>query len=182
MGYKDFFELNHGWATRYYWLTTVSGADKRKEKIEDLIKKGNALFAIKTGTTPGDIVGSTWALNFFSERFVHFLKQNGIKLRTYQIIFQKGLLIPLKYYYVESIKSIPSIVKKGKVKYAIDSKCDKFIISGKGLYFDIKKWDGSDFFNIKNSNITVVTKRLKEHLEKARFKNLQFTNVEDYSF
>ena len=64
----------------------------------------------------------------------------------------------------------------------MDDEGKKFIIGRKGLYLNLKKWDGSDFFNIKDSNIFIVTKKLKEKLEKAKFKNLQFTNVLEYGF
>lgn len=44
-----------------------------------------------------------------------------------------------------------------------------------GLLVDVKEWDGSDMFYFKNwpGNL-IVTERVKDIIEKGKFKNIQF--------
>lgn len=185
MNYSDFFVLGHGWATRYYWIKPIE-YDIKKDEIEQ-IKKQKIIFGIQSGTTPGDIIGSSIAINFNSERFVNLLKENKIKsFKTYPIIFGSNYGIKMKYYHLELTNKVSEIVIEGisKKKYSvsINKEGKKAVLAQKGLYFNLKEWNGSDIFGIKDTLHIIVTKRLKELIKKAKLKNVVFTNVEDYSF
>ncbi|MEK6974621.1 MAG: hypothetical protein AABW41_05290 [Nanoarchaeota archaeon] len=184
MKYADFFVLNHGWATRYYWHSIEENI-KNNENSINLIKKRKVKFIIRSGTTPGDIIGGTPVLNLFSERFVNLLKENKIKsFKNYPVIFDSKYDITTKYYYLEFPSKFSEILLKGKSKHHIyvTDKGEMAKFGQKGLYFDLQEWDGSDIFGIKNTSLVIVTKRLKVLIERAKLKNVMFTNLEDFSF
>ncbi len=48
----------------------------------------------------------------------------------------------------------------------------------KGLYFDGKKWDGSDFFRVDNGYI-IVTQSVRDSFIKAKIRNVEFIALTD---
>lgn len=49
----------------------------------------------------------------------------------------------------------------------------------KGLYFDINKWDGSDFFLAPNKGFIFVTQKVRNILESEKASNVLFINALD---
>ncbi|GCC50441.1 hypothetical protein SanaruYs_06560 [Chryseotalea sanaruensis] len=46
-----------------------------------------------------------------------------------------------------------------------------------GLYFDLKSWDGSDFFSPEGTYYTLITRRAKEVLIENKITNVSFTPI-----
>ncbi len=182
MNYSNFFVLDHGWATRYYWYKSLD-YDIKKDEIKK-IKKQKIRFGLHSGTTPGDIIGGTPVLNFYSENFVRLLKENKIKsFKAYPVIFDSKYNIQMKYYYLDLTSKVSEIIStKGKYNIHFDDKGKRSLYGRNGLYFNLKEWNGNDIFGIKDTLHVIVTKRLKDLIEKTKLKNVVFTNVEKYSF
>lgn len=182
MSYSNFFILEHGWATRYYWLKPIEW-NIEKDEIKQ-IKRQKIKFGTQSGTMPGDIVGSSIVIDFYSEKFVNLLKENKIKsFEDYSIIFDSKYSLETKYFYLEFKTKVSEIFIENKSKYNIHLYKDGKTIHGqKGLYFNLKEWHGEDIFGIKDTSKIIVTKKLKELIQKAKLKNIVFTNLDDYNW
>lgn len=190
--YKNFFLLEQGWATKYLWFKWALKVEEGQGKFEEDIKKGCAIFDRYSGTIPGDIANSTSATILYSENMVSLLEKESCNLRKWPIkiiLSEKSKkkikqLIP-NYYYIEPIKYVQDITGfsgKGEIALFLNEK-GKFTTAGRnGLYFNLKEVGGSNFFGIAGTQLIVVTRKLKEIIEKTKLKNVQFVNVEDYKW
>jgi len=196
---NSFFNLEHGWATKYYWFDIIEKVCLSTPPFEKMIKKGKFTFSKQSGTTHADIHGSTMAINFFSERFVNLLKKHNVKIKAYPIKFVKELRIPINYYYLEPV----SIIKRIALELSIHSQEEKELFRKKvrdalnndkivyldgsdefsyvRSYIDISSWDGSDLCGVSNSQTILVTKKLKQLIEKAKLKNVSFEEFRPFS-
>jgi hypothetical protein len=52
----------------------------------------------------------------------------------------------------------------------------------RGLYFDPATWDGSDIFSPPKTAYWIVTDRVREALQKAKFTNLKVERLSEYEF
>ena len=82
----------------------------------------------------------------------------------------------MKYYYLEITHKVSEIHLEGKSKTSLyfDKQGNKAVMGQKGLYFNLKEWNGNDIFGIKDTKIIIITKKLKELIEKAKLKNVTF--------
>lgn len=51
-----------------------------------------------------------------------------------------------------------------------------------GFSVNLDEWDGSDIFQFENFGRPVVTEKLKNLLEEAGIRNIQFQNIKDFKF
>ena len=49
-------------------------------------------------------------------------------------------------------------------------------------FYNLSKWNGADLFGARNTNIIIVTERLKEIIEKAKLKNIQFDELKPHNY
>lgn len=182
MGYSNFFILNTGIATRYLTLMIHNHKLKSCEEFYELINKGKFTFTEDRGKQSGDLAIGTCVTTFFSEKFVNLLRKNNIKsFKAYPLRFESRHGNKTKYYYLEVSKKLSrrDDLAKDTDIYTWD-KSRKIGIGKKGLYFEFKEWKGEDIFGIKGTLFYIVTKRLKDIIEKAELKNVVFENVEDF--
>ncbi len=167
-----FYQLEHGWANRYYWFDITNELPVGKRDFEKRIKKSKLTFSKQSGTTPADIHGSTMAIKFYSQRFVDFLEKSGIKnFYKYKIKFVQEMNRIGNYYYLEFKDQL--LGKKTELYEVIfDTK-----IRTDKVTFYLEDWKGQDIFSIKGTRIVVVTERLKKLIDKAKLKNIQFEEV-----
>ncbi|MBI4168091.1 MAG: hypothetical protein HY515_03980 [Candidatus Aenigmarchaeota archaeon] len=159
-----FFSVWFGLANKYYWFTVVEEVDKSTPKFVEVIKSGRFTFTKQSGTTAADMHGSTLALDFFSQRFVDFLKKAGVKnFDAFKLKFAKELSRIGNYYYLEPKDKLPE--KKIK-KEPLDIST-----------FSLKDWKGQDLFSLKRTNWIFISERLKNLIEKQNFKNIRFREV-----
>lgn len=182
MEYSKFFILDNGIATRYLTLTHDDDISRSDKKFYELIKKRKLIFTEDRGRVPGDLAIGSRVTLFFSGKFVNLLKKNKIKsFKAYPIKFKSKYGNKTKYYYLELSKKLlrRDDLAEGTNIYTWD-KSRKIGIGKKGLYFDLSEWNGSDIFGIKGTLFYIVTKRLKDIIEKEGLKNVVFENVEDF--
>jgi len=71
-------------------------------------------------------------------------------------------------------EKIETIDKEGKLFGG------KMFYVWKGFYFDLDSWDGSDFFHPEGNLHIIVTKRVKDCIEKAKFTGIVFEQITEY--
>ncbi len=160
-----FFDLRHGWANRYYWFDVIENVDPSTLPFEEMIKKSKFTFSKQSGTTPTDIHGSTLAIDFYSERFINFLKKIGIRnFSAYKLKFVPEMNKIGDYYYLE-LKDKLKAKKTMRHSYVAD------------VTFYLKDWKGQGIFTIEGTRIAVVTEKLKRLIEKEKLKNAKFEEI-----
>jgi hypothetical protein len=201
---EKFYIMDHGWATKYIWLKWLSEVDSEGENFIKLIKKGDVILTIFSGTTSGDIINSTAAITFYSMDFIKILEKYGIKLEKWPIKIilddksKKKIKVRLsQYYYIEPNSFVPFIswdsiyrykenyIKRNKAKKELNKWYkDNTQVYCKGYkdnlhtwYFNIVSWGNSDLFGVRNSSIIVVSEKLKELVEKSNLKNIKFEEL-----
>ena len=130
-----------------------------------------------------DILDTGWpSLHLISDRMKKILEENkltGWKIYPIKLYDKKnneildyhsfsvtGLSAPMDY-------SKSEIIEKSSVT---DGPLIKYY---KGMYIDISKWDGTDFFSPMNSNGLIITKKAAEALTKNKITNLKLTDIAD---
>ncbi|MBI4010632.1 MAG: hypothetical protein HY361_05655 [Candidatus Aenigmarchaeota archaeon] len=162
---NKFFILRHGWANRYYWFAVIENVDPSTPPFEEMIKKGKFTFSKQSGTTPADMHGSTMAIDFYSQRFVNFLKKVGIRnFSVYKLKFVPEMSKIGNYYYLELKDELPA-------KRTFYTK----ILSHVNFY--LKDWKGQDIFAIEGTKMIIVTEKLRKLIEKEKLKNVEFEEI-----
>ncbi len=152
----------------------LAGKEKLKEK---------PVFKQHMGTRQYDFIASTYAiLDMISDKFLNVLKENkftGWDTYPVKILDKKGF----------EIKGYRGLIVPGKCG-PINEDLSKEIIytapSGeklmewKGLYFDPKTHDGSDFVVPEGTGYVIVKERVKTALEKAKITNIELIRLTEY--
>jgi esterase/lipase len=198
------YALSCGWATKYLWLEPIWEVQVG-ENSEQLVKSGKEnIFRPISGTSSGDILGSSLALEFFSENLVKLISNHGVKIRKYPIKIvlseksKKKVKLPIPdYFYIESTSFIESVYDGSWLSHEEREKATKKLdtwvtkkfsivhtqqkdlrLAGlQRTFFNLSNWDGSDLFSVKNSRWIIVTERLKNIIEKAKLKNIEFEEL-----
>ncbi len=192
---EKFYEISHGWATKYFWLDPDWNVQKGENSEELIKKKVCDSFIPKSGTTSADILGNSLVLNIYSENLVEFLNKHNADLKTFPI----KIVLPEKvknkeipnYYYVEPKSFIDSmrdgsyLSKSERKKF--QENLDKWIRKKYKIYYEghevrkdfynLSSWNQSDFFGAKYTKMIIVTDRLKKIIEGAKLKNIKFTEL-----
>lgn len=182
-----FYELDHGWANKYFWFNITESFGPGTPTWEYLIKNKKLTFSKQSGTTPADIHGSTMAICFYSQRFIDLLRDNGItNFSMFKIKFVSEMGNLEKYYFIEpnnypvshfKKKNIKKYVKKNPASRKSLFKLEDGTTTAEETLFDFSKYDDSDFFGVNDTRFIFVTKKLKEIIEKAKLKNVQFVKI-----
>mgnify|MGYP000400898309 CR=1 FL=1 len=177
------FTPKHGWANKYIWLD-VEEYEYDDRIFSDHVKSGTIVFKKSTGTTEADVLGSTTALQFFSENFVQVLETNcADQFLKFQIKttpdFKK------KYYYIEPKFIVPTIrcessLEKPDLKvYCRQNGIDPsnlLIISDElwYSYVDVSTVKDHQIFKPEGSDHFFIDNKIKQALEEIDLKNLKF--------
>ena len=183
----EIFELKYGWSKKYIWFGVVQNVYEGMD-FNEHIKNKTISFNIDTGTLDADCLGSGTGHSFYSEAVINAMRENGNCLFSdYQIITSPTFTS--KYFLLE-IKSVIPRIKCSDTfsepdidKYCLDNGVTRNMILKLGnninpLYADMNKWDGSELFTLENSYLHLITRKLKEHLERNSFINLIFEKIE----
>ena len=132
------------------------------------------------GSTPKDCISTSWAvLDLFSDRVFDLFEEFGFTgWDTYPcVVYGKNKeLIP-------GYKGLSITGTCGKLDDTLRRKEIRYNPKGEpyptwiGWYFDLKTWDGNDFFVPGESGAVLVTERVKKAVEKAKFTNIEFRNI-----
>ncbi len=183
--YSDFYILEHGWATKYFWLTgEISNIElNQKRNFDEYVKGGKITLIPQTGTTYGDILATSWATQVYSKKIVSLLKNNNIgDFHVWPIQVNYNSILA-KYYYMETKSDpLPLLIGECEPEYSIDSEGKKYLSAMKGFYFDLHHWNGEYFFSVDSKTRFIVTSKLKQIMEKANLKNIWFRKISDYTF
>lgn len=194
---EKFYEMSIGRATRYLTITQKKKSIQSNEEFYEEIKKKRITFTEDRGKMPGDLAIGSWVTLFFSEKFIRLLKEYKIKsLRAYKIPFESKHDNKTNYYYIEPNSSVDCIVDGSYLekenREELQSILDKWMKTKKNVYLkghDIMKtfynfstWSGSDLFGAKNTNVIIVTEKLKNIIEKAKLKNVQFEELKQFEY
>ncbi|MBI3035439.1 hypothetical protein HYY71_03880 [Candidatus Woesearchaeota archaeon] len=157
---NKFYLLEYGWANKYFWFNVVENVTQNTPEFEKMIKSGKFTFSKLKGTTPADIHGSTLSIEFYSQRFIDFLNNLGIKsFYSYKIKFIPELSNLGNYYYVEWKDVLNSKKKKNDV------------------VFNLKDWKNQEIFTLKGTRFVIVTEHLKNLIKKSTLENFEFEEL-----
>jgi uncharacterized protein DUF1629 len=134
------------------------------------------------GGKPRDLIGTTYGSLFLvSDRILEVLESNGFKgWKTYPVLVygkQRELIAgchgfqvigrcgPLTLEHSTKVWKEP-YVPEGEGHY-----------SWRGLYFDPGTWDGNDLFIPEVGTDVLVVEPVKEALERAKVRNIEFTRL-----
>lgn len=148
---------------------------------------GNRSFRFKQdhrGARLVDLIYGALILNVASSRFVECMERAGINgYKTYPAVIDLADGTELTDYSVLAItgKAGPVDWKKTPVEPA---RTESGIPLGGhdyvGLAFDVKTWDGSDFFTTKGNAYVIGTDRVVEVIETAKLTNIRCTPLSEY--
>ncbi|KAF0203981.1 MAG: hypothetical protein FD170_670 [Bacteroidetes bacterium] len=136
-------------------------------------------FIVNTGSKNFDMLNSGFPGVFLiSKRLVDLLRKcnatgwdsiptiiQGNEAIEYYLLTVTGRCSAIDYEMSESFLKAP-FTTSGK---SIEAK--------RGLYFDLKSWDGSDIFTPKESRFTFVTEKVKSLLLNSKVTNIAFENI-----
>lgn len=135
--------------------------DKLRFVTKDDYENGINSFTIDEGKILFDVVRFADSLNFaISEKFKNLLTDNKISGLSYFPITIEGV-VERYHGIVVTSKAGPTLNLEAVNNYETDNR-----------EFDIKTWDGSDVFTLKDSLVIVVTPKVKHLLESARITNI----------
>ena len=163
-----FYKLDSGWATKYFWFDIIENFPPSEGKFIKRIKDNELTFTKQSGTTHADVHCSTMTINFFSEKFVNFLREQGIKnFKAYKIKFVPEMQNIGNYYYLGLNDIILDKVTWNKIHSTLKD----------NVSFSIKNWNNQKIFGIFDTRYIIVTEDLKNLIEKQKFKNIKFEEI-----
>lgn len=134
--------------------------------------------------------------NIIGSRLQELLKNENVKgyeLKQIDVadwVDGKGMSIDINY---NDLREIVVSSRGGYLRHkdgrVVDkcSKCGTKIYERRkeieGLSVNLEEWDKSDIFYFNNwEGVIIVTERLKELIEKGKYKNIKFINIKDFRF
>ncbi|GMO62124.1 MAG: hypothetical protein Ta2A_08560 [Treponemataceae bacterium] len=184
MTYPDFYVLGDKGIRGALNVSSISGISRTSDPYailrHEFIPQSPIVWKRNTGSKPKDCISTSWAvLNLFSDSvFNLFEKCCFTGWDTYQcVVYGKNDEL------ISGYKGLSVTGACGKLAGNLRRKEIRYNPAGKryviftGLYFDLKTWDGCDFFTPKKSGYIFVTERVKEAVEKAKFTNIEFRNI-----
>ena len=179
----DIYTPKHGWANKYIWLD-VEENEYDGRTFTEHIKNGTIVFNKSTGTTEADVLGSTTALQFFSENFAQVL-ENCCPDQFSKFPIKTTLEFKNNYYLIEPNFIIPTVsCKKSSEKPDLEVYCLENGIAPSNLliisdelwysYGDLSSVRNHQIFKAAGSNSFFVTNKIKQALEEMNLKNLKF--------
>ena len=182
------YSMSSGNATKYYWFNIVEKVVKG-ENFEERIRSGHFTFGRYSGTTEADCHSSTLALKFFSDRVVKVLEENQcLTFNKFKINTQAELKTKSDYYFIKPIHAIPKVENQDIFsqpdleKYCLENHTDKsrLLVLSKDIYYlytDFAKWNGDDIFTVVDTNVILITDKIKLALESHSMKNIRFKEI-----
>lgn len=183
MDFSDFYFLRNGGKSGALSVT----ADNKSEQNHLSIFWGEKKiiepmgFYRNTGSRPKDLILCCYpaVVYLITERFFELLEKEGFTgWGSYPVKISgkndelvkgyRGLSIHGKCGVPDNSRRerIEKINPRGEIYYR-----------WKGFYFDLSTWDGSDFFCPEGSTFKIVTKRVKDSIEKAKFTAIEFEQI-----
>jgi hypothetical protein len=147
----------------------------------------NIILPLQVKQTSGkkwtDILTKSVSLHYVSDKFVNLLKENNITgWQTFplSITDKQGNK-------VEGYSGFSIMGKAGKIDHSQSKIIEKQFAPNcpivkyyKGLYFDIEKWDGSDFFILEDTIKIIVTEKVYKIIKGNKLTNFRLENLMDY--
>lgn len=150
-----------------------------KNRKLKLFKNNELVIENLIGKKGGDIIYHGLSY-LFSESFVNLLKNNNIRgFKKYLIHVKSKNELP-NYYYLEP-KNTANFVSKNNIStyskvYAILSDFD----NENNIYFYRDDLTEIDFFTVSDTGVIVVSKRVKDLVEKNNLKNIIFEPIYEF--
>ena len=139
------------------------------------------------GGRPGDLISTTHALTFFSQRVVDVLEEHNFqKYEAFPVEVSGGKGDAPMYYGLTFLgKGGHILPEESRVKYGSTPRPDgsRGIVGMWRLMFDVNQWDGSDLFYVEEfPGLHLVTERVVKALKKAKIKNCEYTPTDRLGF
>lgn len=183
MDFSNFYLLSEGFTKGALRLKPRDDIDDPFALIKgELIPEKPIIFEHSEGGEPKDLIGTEFAMvDILSDRVFKLFRENQ---------FTGWATYPVEIYGKNSelIKGFSGLIVLGRCGKLDNSLCKQEwrnppVPTGKpyqtwvGMYFDLKKWDGSDIFIPESTGYKIVTERVKTAIEKAKFKNITFKRL-----
>ena len=179
----EIYTPKHGWANKYIWLD-VEENDYDGRTFTEHVKSRTIVFNKSTGTTEADVLGSTTALQFFSENFVRVL-EDYCPNEFSKFPIKTTSEFKNKYYLVEPNFIVPTVrCENSSEKPDLEVYCREKGIESSNLliisddlwhsYADISTVNNHQIFKAVGYNNFFITYKIKQALEKTNLKNLKF--------
>lgn len=140
----------------------------------------------QSGGKPYDLIGTTYALDLFSDKVVRILREGG---------FTGWSTFPVEVYGKRSqrIEGYHGFAVTGRCGQADISKARKLHMpppvpwgqsydAWVGLYFDPETWDGSEVFMPENTCHVIIVEDVFDALTRAGVKNVTFKRLTEYEY
>ncbi|MED1625078.1 double-CXXCG motif protein [Bacillus pseudomycoides] len=138
---------------------------------------------------------TTPSYKFISDKMQKALLDNNITGFSLEPFILEEEAIPFMKLPLEHVKTLKELDVHGDGGYICHSNgeqikkcqhCGKILENKRtieGLSVNTKEWDGSDIFFFKNwPRVIIVTEKVKEIVEKHKFKNIRFIDLADFRF
>lgn len=187
---NDFFGLRYPCDRHVgYWLQLHSNEDRAYLPVvrgEESINKPFRM-KIQLGRHFTDFLGNGCGFLVVSQRVVDLWLQHcftGWNPFSVHLYDKKDTHISSHQYYGVAVvgRAGSHDTSKGVTKWHTRPDGTKSVFGMNGLYFDVRKWDGSDFFMLEGMNRILVTSRVVESLKKASITGWEATPVLEIRF
>ncbi|WP_142347351.1 hypothetical protein [Bacillus pseudomycoides] len=138
---------------------------------------------------------STPSYTFISDKMQKALLENNITGFSLEPFILQEEAIPFMKLPMDYVKTLKELTVHGDGGYICHSNgeqikkcqhCGKISENKRtieGLSVSLKEWDGSDIFFFKNwIGVIIVTEKVKEIIEKHKFKNVRFIDLAEFRF
>jgi len=132
---------------------------------------------------------------FISDKMQRVLLENNITGFSLEPFILQEEAIPFMKLPLDHVKTLKELAVHGDGGYICHSNGEQIkkchhcgrILENKrtieGLSVNTKEWDGSDIFFFKNwFGVIIVTEKVKEIIEKHKFKNVRFIDLAEFRF
>lgn len=179
-----FYFLNENFDKRGYIRLAMNIDITLKElraiKFEEKSINKEIIYKISSGKKKSDILWTTGAYFYFSNKTINLLKSNMITgWNTFPIsIDDKNNKLNDSYYglITEKTKLVGMFKKDSQIKKQLPN--GREWIYQKGVFFDIDRWNGNDIFALKNE-IILFSERVVDVLSKIECPNSVFTETSE---
>ncbi len=165
-------------------------SDETRIYDQDLLLHGNytnvklpVVFTQQYGKVLKDIIGTGWAsLYLISDKMKNVLQDAHLTgWRTFDII-----LLDKKGERIEGYEGLSIVGRCGEIDYNKSEIIEKQVIDHgplvkfyKGIYFDLHRWDGSDFFLAKGNTTPIVTANAEAAIKQNNLTNIALRSLSD---
>lgn len=189
---KDFFLLRPAGSSPrgIYWLTT-DGTDSLDRPFRSYLRgvsipRKPLAFTVQFGAKTADILGNSLMQLIVSDRLKQALKRSklsGWKPFPTTIRSQTGQIVPGKYFGISFTgKAVPLDWNRSVSDSYDRGDGTRQIMKMRCISFNTKRWDGSDFFLLKEADYFIVTQKVITLLTEEQFEGWKATPILKYKF